>query len=89
MKTEKQSKPQHRPANNWPNNFQNIMHLLSRANFKYFAAETKGSMSRLELQKIEEANIACACKYFARTGEELVMYDKIDSYETLINKVIR
>ncbi|MDR1073812.1 MAG: hypothetical protein LBL45_09095 [Treponema sp.] len=48
----------------------------------------KGSMSSLELQKIEEAKSACARKHFARTGAELVMYDKIDSYETLINKVI-
>jgi type III restriction enzyme len=55
----------------------------------YFVAETKGSMSSLELRKIEEAKIACARKHFAKIGAELVLYDKIDSYETLLNKVMR
>jgi type III restriction enzyme len=55
----------------------------------YFVAETKGSMNSLELRKIEEAKIACARKHFAQIGAELVMYDKIDSYETLLNKVMR
>jgi type III restriction enzyme len=55
----------------------------------YFVAETKGSMSSLELRKIEDAKIACARKHFAKIGAELVMYDKIDSYETLLNKVMR
>ncbi|MDR1895004.1 MAG: hypothetical protein LBQ61_10035, partial [Spirochaetales bacterium] len=55
----------------------------------YFVAETKGSMSSLELRKIEEAKIACARKHFAKIGAELVIYDKIDSYETLLNKVMR
>jgi type III restriction enzyme len=55
----------------------------------YFIAETKGSMSSLELRKIEEAKISCARKHFARIGAELVMYDKIDSYETLLDKVMR
>jgi type III restriction enzyme len=55
----------------------------------YFVAETKGSMSSLELRKIEEAKIACARKHFAKIGSDLVIYDKIDSYETLLNKVMR
>jgi type III restriction enzyme len=55
----------------------------------YFVAETKGSMSSLELRKIEEAKIVCARKHFAKIGSELVMYDMIDSYETLLNKVMR
>jgi type III restriction enzyme len=55
----------------------------------YFVAETKGSMSSLELRKIEEAKISCAHRHFAKIGAELVIYDKIDSYETLLNKVMR
>jgi type III restriction enzyme len=55
----------------------------------YFVAETKGSMSSLELRKIEEAKIACARKHFAKIGTELVMYDKIDNYKTLLDKVMR
>jgi type III restriction enzyme len=55
----------------------------------YFVAETKGSMSSLELRKIEEAKIFCARRHFAKIGAELVMYDKIDSYETLLSKVMR
>jgi type III restriction enzyme len=55
----------------------------------YFVAETKGSMNSLELRKIEEAKIACARKHFAKIGAELVMYDTIDSYEALLDKVMR
>jgi restriction endonuclease len=55
----------------------------------YFVAETKGSMSSLELRKIEEAKVGCARKHFTKIGAELIMYDKIDSYETLLNKVLR
>jgi type III restriction enzyme len=55
----------------------------------YFVAETKGSMSTLELRKIEEARISCARKHFEKIGADLVMFDKVDSYKTLLDKVMR
>jgi type III restriction enzyme len=37
-----------------------------------FVAETKGSMSTMQLKKIEEAKIECARKYFERLEQEVV-----------------
>jgi type III restriction enzyme len=53
----------------------------------YFVAETKGSMSRMELRKIEESKIDCARKLFdslnQRIAPENVRYDMVDSFEKL------
>ena len=46
----------------------------------FFIAETKGSMSSMELRKIEESKIECARKFFATISEEQVKYDVVDSY---------
>ena len=53
----------------------------------YFIAETKGSMSSLEMRKIEEAKIDCARKFFARISNEHVRYDRVDGYEGLLKLV--
>ncbi len=53
----------------------------------YFVAETKGSMSTMELRKIEECRIDCARKFFTGITSAQVKYDVVDSYETLINLV--
>jgi type III restriction enzyme len=55
----------------------------------YFVAETKGSMSTLELRKIEEVRISCARKQFAKIGAGLVMFDKVDTDKTLLDKVMK
>lgn len=54
----------------------------------YFIAETKGSMSSLELRDVEKAKIACARKHFALISDEKVKYDVVDSYDTLMEKVL-
>ena len=46
----------------------------------FFIAETKGSISSMELRKIEECKIECARKFFAKISEEQVKYDVVDSY---------
>ena len=51
----------------------------------YFIAETKGSMSSLELRDIEKSKIACAKKFFAKITEEEVKYEVVDNYENLMN----
>lgn len=57
----------------------------------YFIAETKGSMSSLELREIEQHKIKCARKFFARLAQEqpeqAVKYDVVATYDDLIAKV--
>lgn len=53
----------------------------------YFVAETKGSMSTLELREIESAKIKCARKHFAAISSQSVTYDVVDSYEKLLDLV--
>jgi type III restriction enzyme len=56
----------------------------------YFVAETKGSMSTLQLKGVEDAKIECARKFFAtltaRHNAE-VTYDVVDSYAKLMDLV--
>ena len=53
--------------------------------YVYFIAETKGSMSSLELRDVEKAKIECARRHFKCIGNDTVKYDVVDSYESLIN----
>lgn len=57
----------------------------------YFIAETKGSMSTLQLKGVENAKIECARKFFASLNEkaeqEGVKYDVVDSYDSLLQLV--
>lgn len=53
----------------------------------YFIAETKGSMSSMELREIEKNKIACAEKLFEQLSTSEVKYGKIDNYETLMSLV--
>jgi type III restriction enzyme len=53
----------------------------------YFVAETKGSMSSLELRDIEKSKIACARKFFAKITSEQVKYQVVDGYGKLMELV--
>jgi type III restriction enzyme len=57
----------------------------------YFVAETKGSMSTLQLKGIENAKIECARKFFASLNDkaehEGVKYAVVDSYDSLLQLV--
>ena len=57
----------------------------------YFVAETKGSMSSMELRKIEETKIACARKFFdqlnLKYAPENVTYDVVNSVDKLMKLV--
>ena len=55
----------------------------------YFVAETKGSMSSMQLRMIEDAKIHCAREHFKAISSINVVYDVIDSYESLISKVMK
>jgi type III restriction enzyme len=53
----------------------------------YFVAETKGSMSSMDLRQIEACRIECARKFFAKIATDQVKYDVVDSYSKLMDLV--
>ena len=55
----------------------------------YFVAETKGSMSSMQLRLIEESKIHCAREHFKAISSGNVVYDVVDSYKSLLDKVMR
>ena len=55
----------------------------------YFVAETKGSMSSMQLRLIEDSKIHCAREHFKAISSENVVYDVVDSYQTLLEKVMK
>ena len=55
----------------------------------YFIAETKGSMNFMQLRLVEESKIHCAREHFKAISNENVVYDVVDSYESLMQKVMK
>jgi type III restriction enzyme len=55
----------------------------------YFVAETKGSMSSMQLRLIEESKIHCAREHFKAISGNNVVYDVVDSYQALLDKVMK
>lgn len=55
--------------------------------YVYFIAETKGSMSSMQLRDVEKAKIACARKHFELIEKEnpKIHYDVVNSYDELIS----
>jgi type III restriction enzyme len=58
----------------------------------YFVAETKGSMSSMELREIEKTKIECARRFFAdvinkKLETQSVKYEVVDSYDRLMEIV--
>ena len=51
----------------------------------YFIAETKGTMDSLNLKPIEKAKIECAEKLFAQLSSAEVVYERVDSYQRLLD----
>ncbi len=54
----------------------------------YFVAETKSSLSSLELREIEKTKIECARKFFDEINQKIAMdkvkYDVVDSFGKLM-----
>ena len=55
----------------------------------YFVAETKGSMSSMQLRLIEESKIHCAREHFKAISNGNVVYDVVDSYKSLMDKIMK
>jgi type III restriction enzyme len=53
----------------------------------YFVAETKGSMSSLQLKGVENAKIECARKFFSSLDKTDVKYDVVTDYSELMQLV--
>ncbi|MDR3217152.1 MAG: DEAD/DEAH box helicase family protein [Clostridiaceae bacterium] len=51
----------------------------------YFIAETKGTLSSLELRPIEQAKISCARKLFNELSTSRVKYHDVTSYQELLD----
>jgi type III restriction enzyme len=54
----------------------------------YFIAETKGSMSTLQLKGAEKLKIEYARKHFAKLDTENLKYDVVETYQDLTDKVL-
>lgn len=55
----------------------------------FFIAETKGTMESLNLRPIEQAKISCAKVLFNDLSTSNVKYDAVDSYDALLNIVMK
>ena len=53
----------------------------------YFIAETKGSMSSIDLRPIEKAKIDCARVLFNKFNTSEVLYDAVNNYQELLNMI--
>lgn len=53
----------------------------------FFIAETKGSLSSMDLTKIEQAKIKCAEKLFNSISTAKVKYHKVTSYSDLLDEM--
>ena len=55
----------------------------------YFVAETKGSMRSMELRQIEQSKIHCAREHFKAISNSDVVYDVVESYQKLLERVMK
>ncbi|MGL4412365.1 MAG: restriction endonuclease subunit R, partial [Bacteroidales bacterium] len=53
----------------------------------YFVAETKGSMSTMDLRLVEDAKIHCAREHFKALSTERIKYDVVNTYDELMKLV--
>lgn len=53
----------------------------------YFVAETKGSLSTLQLRAIEKAKIDCAKALYNKMSDSKVRYEHVTSYTDLLDKM--
>ena len=55
----------------------------------YFVAQTRGSMSYMQKRLIEESKIHCAREHFKAISSGNVVYNVVDSYKSLLEKVMK
>ena len=55
----------------------------------YFVAETKGTMSSMQLRMVEGAKTHCAREHFKAISNGNVVYEVVDNYQALLEKVMK
>lgn len=55
----------------------------------YFVAETKGSMDSMQLRLAEKSKVHCAKEHFKAISGKNVIYDVVDSYQALLEQVMK
>ena len=55
----------------------------------YFIAETKGSISSLDLRNIEYSKISCARKHFAVVSDDQIKFEIVKDYQELLNEILK
>ena len=55
----------------------------------YFVAETKGSMSSMQLRAVEKLKLRCAEEHFKAISDKNVVYAVVDNYKSLLERVMR
>lgn len=55
----------------------------------YFVAETKGSANSMPLRRMEESKIHCAREHFRAVSDGSVVYDVVDSYAALMQRIMQ
>jgi len=55
----------------------------------YFVAETKGTGNSMRLRMAEKLKVYCAGEHFKAISNENVVYDIVDSYESLMQKAMK
>lgn len=55
----------------------------------YFVVETKGFMNSMQLRIVEESKIHCAREHFKAISNGNVVFDVVDSYKSLMEKVMK
>lgn len=53
----------------------------------YFVAETKGSMSSMDIRKVEKLKEHCAREHFKKISDDTVKYDIVSNFDELLNFV--
>ncbi len=64
----------------------NVLTVIASESYDTFA---KGSMSSMQLRLIEESKIHCTREHFKAISGENVVYDVVDSYQALLDKVMK
>ncbi|MFZ4085440.1 MAG: hypothetical protein ACOYK1_07910, partial [Vampirovibrionia bacterium] len=60
-----------------------------KVKYIYFIAETKGSLSSLELSGIERLKIEYAKKHLESLADASIKYDVVKTYQDLLDRVLR
>jgi len=55
----------------------------------YFVAETKGDLSSMQFREVEKLKIHCAREHFRKISSDSVKYEVVNSYDALLNVVMK